>query len=160
MVDVQIGDYFFIYGSDVDTEIIVRDVNGFSALAFMKYKYKSRILGQEVIDTTVIPYKWFEGKTKKHFNSVAEALDYTFGVSPFSKIQVVEKEDAYGGKVCGIKYETNDMTLVNFFDKKGFYLAARTHIYNELSTFKGNLKAACEKFKAINNSGENCLNSI
>ena len=159
MADIQIGDYFLIYGSDVDTEVIVRDVNGVSALAFMRYTYKSTFK-REVIDTSIIPYKWFDGKSKKHFNSVAEALDYALGVSPFSKIQVVEKDNADGSVVCGIKYETNSMTLVNFFDKKGFYLAARTHIYNELSTFKGNLKAACEKFKAINNSGENCLNSI
>lgn len=159
MADIQIGDYFLIYGSDVNTEVIVRDVNGVSALVFMRYTYKSTFK-REVIDTSIIPYKWFEGKSKKHFNSVAEALDYTFGVSPFSKIQVIEKDNEDGNVVCGIKYETQDLTLVNFFDKKGFYLATKAHIYNELSTFKGNLKAACEKFKAINNGGENCLNSI
>lgn len=159
MADIQIGDYFLIYGSDVNTEVIVRDVNGVSALVFMRYTYKSTFK-REVIDTSIIPYKWFEGKSKKHFNSVAEALDYTFGVSPFSKIQVIEKDNEDGNVVCGIKYETQDLTLVNFFDKKGFYLATKAHIYNELSTFKGTLKAACEKFKAINNGGENCLNSI
>ena len=159
MADVQIGDYFFIYGSSVNIDIIVRDVNGSLALAFMRYRNKST-LKNEVMDTEIIPCKKLEGKSKKHFNSVAEALDYALGVSPFSKIQVVEKYKEDGSVVCGIKYETNNMTLVNFFDKKGFYLVARTHIYNELSTFKGNLKSACEKFKAINNNGENCLNSI
>lgn len=159
MADVQIGDYFFIYGSSVNIEIIVRDVNGVSALAFRMHKDKTT-LKHEVIDCAIIPYKWFDGKSKKHFNSVAEALDYAFGVSPFSKIKVVEKYKEDGSAVCGIKYETNGITLINFFDKKGFYISARSHIYNELSTFKGNLKAACEKFKAINNNGENCLNSI
>lgn len=159
MADIQIGDYFLIYGSDVNTEVIVKDVDGVSAKAIMRYQYKNLLRG-EVIDTDEIPYKWFKDKSKKHFNSVAEALDYALGISPFSKIKVIEKEDQYGGKVCGIQYETQNLSLVNFFDKKGFYLATKAHIYNELSTFKGNLKSACEKFKAINNSGENCLNSI